>query len=56
MELRFPKSEESLREPLVSFRKANVQITGIPEEERKKGADSLFKEIVAERIPWQSSG
>lgn len=33
-ELMFKKSEESLQELSVSFRKANIQIIGIPETRR----------------------
>ena len=31
--------------------KGNFRITGIPEEDREKGAESLFKEIIAENFP-----
>ena len=53
---RLNSSEESLREPVASIRKANVQITGVPKEGRKKGTDCLFKETVAEGLPCWSSG
>ena len=47
-ELRFLKNEESLQEILISIRKGNIRIMGIPEGgERKKGTESLFKDMIA---------
>lgn len=34
-----------------SFRRTNITIMGIPEEEKEKGAERLFKEIRAENFP-----
>ena len=51
-ELRLKRSEESLREISHSIRKCNIRIVGIPEgKEKKKGAESLFKEIIDENFP-----
>ena len=51
-ELRLKRNEESLREISDSIRKCNIRIIGIPEgEERERGTESLFKEIIAENFP-----
>ena len=51
-ELRLKRNEETLREMSDSIRKYNIRITGIPEgEEKENGAESLFKEIIAEDLP-----
>ena len=34
-----------------TIKRSNLQITGVPEEKREKGAESLFKEIMAEDFP-----
>lgn len=35
-----------------SIRKANIRIMGIPEEEeREKGAEGIFKQVIAENFP-----
>ena len=31
----------------------HICIIGVPEEEKEKGADNLFKEIIAENFPNQ---
>ena len=51
-ELRLKRNEERLREISDSIRKCNIRIIGIPEgEERERGTESLFKEIIAENFP-----
>ena len=51
-ELRLKRNEESLWEISDSIRNCNIRIIGIPEgEERKRGTESLFKEIIAENFP-----
>uniref|UniRef100_A0A9L0R1U9 L1 transposable element RRM domain-containing protein n=1 Tax=Equus caballus TaxID=9796 RepID=A0A9L0R1U9_HORSE len=51
-ELRFLKSEEILQEISASIRKSNIRIIGIREgEEMEKGAECLFKGIIAENFP-----
>ena len=51
-ELRFLKNEEILWKLSNSIRKGNLRISGIPEgEETEKGAESLFKETIAENFP-----
>ena len=51
-ELRLKGNEEILRETTDSISKCNIRIIGIPEgEERERGTESLFKEIIAENFP-----
>lgn len=51
-EARLKRNEETLRELSDTIRRCNVRIIGIPEgEEKEKGAESLFKEIMAENFP-----
>uniref|UniRef100_A0A9L0R1N7 L1 transposable element RRM domain-containing protein n=1 Tax=Equus caballus TaxID=9796 RepID=A0A9L0R1N7_HORSE len=51
-EVRLKRNEETLREISDTIRRCNVRIIGIPEgEEKEKGAESLFKEIMAENFP-----
>ena len=45
-------SEESLHELWDTIKRNNLHITGAPErEERKKGAERFFKEIIADNFP-----
>ena len=49
---RMKRNEESLQNSWHTIKRNNVCITGIPErEEREKGAESLFEEIMAENFP-----
>uniref|UniRef100_A0A9L0R9Z9 L1 transposable element RRM domain-containing protein n=1 Tax=Equus caballus TaxID=9796 RepID=A0A9L0R9Z9_HORSE len=51
-ELRLKRNEESLREISDLIRKCNIRIIGVQEgEEKENGAESLFKEIIAENFP-----
>ena len=51
-ELRLKRNEEIFQEMSHSIRKCNIKIIGIPEGEgREKGAESLFKKIIAENFP-----
>ena len=44
--------EESLRDPWENTKCTNIQITGVPEEEeKKKGAEKIFEEIIVENFP-----
>ena len=33
------------------MRKTNIRIIGLPEEEKEKGTESIFREIIAENFP-----
>ena len=46
------RTEESLREFWDNIKCTNICITGVPEgEEREKGPEKIFEEIVAENFP-----
>uniref|UniRef100_A0A8D0J3B1 Uncharacterized protein n=1 Tax=Sus scrofa TaxID=9823 RepID=A0A8D0J3B1_PIG len=49
---RWETNEESLRELWDSVKRTNIRITGVPEgEEREKGTEKIFQEILAENFP-----
>ena len=46
------KSEDSLRDLCDNVKQTKIHIIGVPEgEEREKGAENLFEEIIAENLP-----
>ena len=46
------RNEESLRELWDNVKHNNIRITGVPEgEEREKGTEKIFQEIIAENFP-----
>ena len=46
------KNEESLRELWDNVKSTNIHIIGVPEgEEREKGTEKIFQEIIAENFP-----
>uniref|UniRef100_A0A9L0RL43 L1 transposable element RRM domain-containing protein n=1 Tax=Equus caballus TaxID=9796 RepID=A0A9L0RL43_HORSE len=50
-EARLKRNEETLRELSDTIRRCNVRIIGIPKgEEKEKGAEDFFKEIIAENF------
>ena len=51
-EKRIRKNENSVREPWDNIKHDNIRIIGVPEgEEKDKGAESLFVEIIEENFP-----
>ena len=40
-----------IRELSDSMKRNNIHIIGVPEEEREKGEESLFEQIIAENFP-----
>ena len=51
-EKRFKTNEESLRELWDNSKCTNIHIIGVPEgEEREKGTENIFQEIIAENFP-----
>ena len=51
-EKRMKGNEDSLRDFWDNIKCTNIQITGVPEEEeKKKGTEKLFKEIIVENFP-----
>ena len=51
-EKRMKRMEDSLRDLWDNIKHTNSQIIGIPEEEEKeKGSEKIFEEIIVEKIP-----
>ena len=48
---RMKRMEDSLRDLWDNIKHTNIQIIGIPEEEKKKGYEKNFEEIIAENFP-----
>ena len=45
------RTEESLRDFWDPIKCTNIQIIGVPEEEKKKGYEKTFEEIIVENFP-----
>ena len=46
------RNEDSLRDLWDNIKRNNVRITGVPEgEEREKGPEKIFEEIIVENVP-----
>ena len=46
------RNEESLRDLWDNIKRTNIRIIGIPEEEeKKKGTEKIFEEIIVENFP-----
>ena len=43
--------EDSLRDLWDNIKHTNNRITGVPEEEKKKGTEKIFEEIIVENFP-----
>ena len=51
-EKRLKKNEESLRELWDNIKHTNIHTIGVPEgQEREKGTENIFQEIIAENFP-----
>ena len=51
-EKRMKRNEDSLRDLWDNIKRNNIHITGVPEgEEREKGPDRIFEEIIVENFP-----
>ena len=49
---RMKRTEDSLRDVWDHIKCTNIQITGVPkEEEKKKGYEKIFEEIIVEKYP-----
>lgn len=44
------KSKQSLRELLDTIKQTNLHIVGVLEDEREKGAQRIFEEIIVENL------
>ena len=45
------RTEDSLRDLWGNIKFTNIQIIGVPEEEKKKGFEKIFEEIIVENFP-----
>ena len=51
-EKRMKRNEESLRDLLDNIKRNNIRIIGVPEgEEREKGPEKIFEEIIVKKLP-----
>jgi len=48
---RMKRTKDSLRNIWDNIRRTNIQIIGVPEEEKKKGYEKIFEEIIVENFP-----
>ena len=48
---RMKRTEDSLRDNWDNNKCTNIWITGVPEEEKKKGYEKIFEEIIVENFP-----
>ena len=48
---RMKRTKDSLRNLWDNIKSMNIQIIGIPEEERNKGYETVFEEIIVENFP-----
>ena len=48
---RMKRTEDSLRDLWDNIKHTNIQIIGVPEEEKKKGYEKIFEEIIVENFP-----
>ena len=48
---RIKRTEDSLRDLWDNIKCTNIRIIGIPEEEKKKGYEKIFEEIILENFP-----
>ena len=54
---RMKRTEESLRHLWENMKCTNIQIIGVPEEEeKKKGYEKIFEEIIVENFPNMEKG
>ena len=51
---RMRRTEDTLRDLWDNIKRTNIQIIGVPEEEKKKGYEKIFEEIIVENFPtWK---
>ena len=48
---RMKRTEDSLRDLWDNIKCTNIQIIGATEEEKKKGYEKIFEEIIVENLP-----
>ena len=50
-EKRIKRNEDNLRDLQDIIKRSNIRIIVVPEEDRRKGHDKIFEEIIAENFP-----
>ena len=45
------RNDDSLRGLWDNIKNTSIRITGVPEEEKKKGYEKSFEEIIVENVP-----
>ena len=50
-EKRMKRVEDNLRDLWGNTKRTNILIIGVPEEEKKKGSEKIFEEIIVENVP-----
>ena len=48
---RIKRTEDSLKDLWDNIKRTNIWIIGVPEEEKKKGYEKIFEEIIVENFP-----
>ena len=48
---RMKRTEDSLRDLWYNIKCTNIWIIGVPKEEKKKGYEKIFEEIIVENLP-----
>ena len=48
---RMKRTEGSLRDLWDNIKHTNIRIIGVPEEDKKKGYEKIFEEIIVEHFP-----
>ena len=48
---RMKRTEDTLRDLWDNIKHTNIQIIGVPEEEKKKGYGKIFEDIIIENFP-----
>ena len=46
------RTEDSLSDCWNSIKRTNIHVIGVPEEEKKKGYEEIFEEIIVENFPY----
>ena len=50
-EKRIKRIEDSYRDLWDNIKHTNIQLIGIPEEEKEKGSEEIFEEIIVKNFP-----
>ena len=50
-EKRMKRNEDTLRDIWDNIKRNNIRIIGVPEEEREKGPEKIFEEIIVKDFP-----